>query len=176
MRKASIVIVVSILVLTFTVPVMAEKMKDNPKCEQWHSLIGEWTSESEFRRGPTAAWEKSTGRYQIQWILEGSFLQVQGQASGGPSFVKIVGYDARLVTHVGSTFQSSGYRSIASSGGWSGTIWKDNWTAFLPDGKVVPGRCNYEYNLDFTSFMGECQVFTDGEWWTLSKTKDTKRE
>ena len=65
MRKASIVIVVSILVLTFTVPVMAEKMKDNPKCEQWHSLIGEWTSEGEFRRGPTMAWERQPERINL---------------------------------------------------------------------------------------------------------------
>lgn len=174
MRKAPFIIIVSILVLTFTGSVMAEKMKDNPKCEQWHSLVGEWTSESEFRRGPKVAWEKTTGTYQFGWILDGSFLQIRGRISGGASFIKTIGYDDRLATHIGSNYRSDGYRSIASSGGWNGTSWSANWTGFLPDGKVIPGRCTYEYNLEFTSLTGECQVFTDGEWWTTSKIKDTK--
>ena len=176
MRNAFIFTCAAILLLAFASPVMAEnvKMKDNPKCKQWHSFNGEWTEEVEYRDSPTSAWKKGTLKYQSEWILGGSFAQIKGQDHKGASFINKYGYDAHLETHVGGGFDSHGGRWTIALGGWSGTNWSDNWTAFSPDGKVTFGRCTFEYNSDFTSQTGECQTFTDGKWWTDRKIKGTK--
>ena len=50
-----------------------------------------------------------------------------------------------------------------------------NLTLPLPDKRaIVPGRCTIEYDPGFNSATGECQVFTDGTWWTDRKIKATK--
>jgi hypothetical protein len=176
MRTTLILVTALILLLAFTSSVMAQnvKMKDNPKCEQWHSVGGEWTGEGEFRTGPDEPWTKVTGKLQVDWILDGSFIQARGQNSFGVSFISTIGYDARLKTHVSSAFNSSGGRAMVTSGGWSGTTLTLNFTHFSPDGRVTPLRATLEYNSDFKSATARWESFTDGKWWTSEKGKQTK--
>lgn len=113
-------------------------------------------------------------RVQAECILDGSFAQIKGKDQVEVSFISTFGYDVHLETHVGGGFGSDGGRWTLTSGGWSGTTWSDNWTSSSPEGKVIFGRCTFEYNSDFTSDKGECQTFTDGKWWTDRKIKSTK--
>jgi len=176
MKDAFVFICASILLFMLSGPAMAEnvKMKDNPNCRQWHSVTGEWTMDGKSRLSRADDWKIGTEKSQIEWILDGSFVQIKGQDSDGVSSMKTMGYDARLATHVGAGFTSLGIRAVWTSGGWSGTTWTENLTIFLPDGKVFPLRCTVEHNLDYTSATGECQAFTDGKWWTALKGKSTK--
>ena len=119
MKNAFVVVIMSIFLLAFSGPVMADsvKMKDNPKCKQWHSVIGQWSQDVEYRDSPGTEWTKRTARLHFEWILDGSFVQMKGQNSEGRSFLNTFGYDDRLGTEVGGGFQNKGFRWILNSGG-----------------------------------------------------------
>ena len=156
---------------------MAEnvKMKDNPKCKQWHSWIGEWKAEVEDRETPEGVWQKRSVEVKREWILEGTVVKTSGRSSNGVSFVELTTYDPTLQTHIFSGFDSSGGRHVGTSGGFDGKSFTGNWTKKTPDGKVRPGRCTLNFSSDFTSLTVECQLFTDGKWWISRKGKASKK-
>jgi hypothetical protein len=196
--KAGFFLVVSLLILTSMASLMAQRMKDNPESKNWDSLIGKWSGEFKARGSPNSDCKQISRKYQIEWILDGAFLQIRGldsveasslkrlvpwsisslaslfRDSDKVSFINIWGYDTHLATHVGQGFRSNSLRLDLDSGGWSGRTWRENWTLCLPEGKLILGNCSYDYSSDFTSAAVECQEFTDGMWWTAYKGKATK--
>jgi hypothetical protein len=177
MRNAFVSICAAILLIAFSSPVMAEtvKMKDNSKCKQWHSWIGQWKWEGEDRETTEGVWQKRSLEVKREWILEGTVVKTSGRFSNGVSFVELTTYDPSLQTHIFSGFDSSGGHTEGTSGGWDGNSFTGNWTTTTPEGKVCPGRCTFNFSSDFTSLTMECQLFTDGKWWVSRKGNASKR-
>ena len=177
MRKALVLICAAILLIAFSSPVMAEhvKMKDNPKSKGWHSMVGEWSADVEFRETASGAWQKGSAEVTLEWILEGTVVKTSGRNHKGVSFVDLTTYDPRLKTHIFSGFDSMGGHVVGTSGDWDGTSYTGNWTSTTPDGETIPGRCSFNFSSDFASAAIECQLFTEGKWWTNRKTKSSKK-
>jgi hypothetical protein len=178
MRTAFVLICASILLLALAAPLMADgvKMKDNPKCKQWHSWMGEWKAEVEDRETPGGVWQKLSIEVKREWILEGTVVKTSGRNSNGVSFIELTTYDPKLQTHIFSGFDSNGGHIVGTSGGWDGMSFTGNWKRTTPEGAVLPGSCTFNFSSDFKSLTLECQLFTDGKWWVGRKGKATKIE
>ena len=179
MRTAFVLICASLLLFAFTSPLMAEnvKMKENPKCKNWNSMIGTWKIEEQRRLNPEEEWFNVSNQFKFEWILGGSFIQIAfhektdvGELSG----VEISGYDEGMSTHFSSFFSSDGSSGGVTSGDWDDTTYAVNWTTYNPDGTRIVGRCNWKQAPDFKSTTGICDRFTDGKWWTFRKAKGNK--
>ena len=174
MTRASILTAVFCLGFAPLGAVMAQKMKENPNCKQWHSVIGTWTGEVEYRDSPTAQWKKGPrGTNRIEWVLDGAAIQMSGN-DDKTSRIGIFVYENRLDAHVGGGYSSDGSRFVLNAGNWDGLNWTGNWTSYPSSGKAFIGHCTFNYESDFTSATAECQQFTNGQWWTNRKVKVTK--
>jgi hypothetical protein len=166
-----------VVVLLFCIPVLADgpKMKDNPACENWHKMIGEWSWEMESKESPTAEWKKDpTAKYHFEWIMDGAFLRIKTESSNGYLSIETMGYDPQSKNHFDSKYDNSGNRTILNFGGWDGNIWFGSATTFKPDGSSRTWQCTIIHNSDFTSSSSKCQTFTDGKWWDSAKGKANK--
>ena len=131
MRNPLVLVCMGMLLLAFTTALMADgvKMKDNPKCKNWHSIIGEWTFEVEYKTSPEGSWSKGSGSLRRSWDLAGTISKNEGPNYLGDSFAELNAYDARLQTHIFYGFTSSGDRWIGGSADWDGNAITGNWTA-----------------------------------------------
>lgn len=175
MRSSTIFFGVSVLLVTLTAPIMAQKMKDNPKCQNWNSVAGEWKWEVKSKESPSGNWQSGPGgTWKAGWLYEGNFFQWQAQNNDGSSFLHIFGYDRLLETHTSAGVTSEGWRWTVTSGDWNGDIFTANWVDVTPEGTRINGRCMWEFSGDYSSATVTCDQFTEGQWWNFRDFKGTK--
>jgi len=175
MRSFSISLGVSAVLLILMAPIMAQKMKDNPNCQNWNSVVGEWKWEVKSKESPSGDWKSGAGgTWKAGWLYEGNFFQWQAQNDDGTSFLHIFAYDLLIKTHTSAGVTSEGWRWMVTSGDWNGNTFTANWVDFTPEGNRLNGRCAWDYSADFSSATIGCEQFTEGQWWDFRKFKGVK--
>lgn len=151
---------------------IADRPTLGPEGKKLEMFVGDWKYQGSVSDTPLGPGGKFTGTATNRMILDGLFLQIQGQDKGvygGKELVykglTIRRYDSKTRKYISQTFDNDGMVATES---WAleGLTWKTTGTMTDTKGKAYQTRSSATFSLDGRTLTFKAELLAeDGKTW-----------